>query len=109
MVTQYPYALEEYQVADATLGTTGNWETTEGVWVEISKCRDESGLQGGGSRLLMMPDGKAITFSSLIQLPLTCPALLAGATIRVMDGSILRLEGKILRFVQDQLHSRAWV
>lgn len=109
MVTQYPYTLEEYQVADATLGTTGNWETPEGEWVEISKCRDESGLKGGGSSLLYMPDGKAITFSSLIQLPMTCPILKGGATIRVMDGDILRLEGKILRFVQDQLHSRAWV
>lgn len=109
MVTQYPYKLEEYQVADSVLGTTGEFSDVVGEWVEISSCRDESFVMGGGNRMITAADGQAITTSSLIQLPLTCPTLHEGALVRVMNGDVVRLEGKVLRFSRDQLHCRTWV
>jgi len=109
MVTQYPYKLEEYQVGDSVLGTTGEFSDVVGEWVEISSCRDESFVMGGGNKMITASDGQAITTSSLIQLPLTCPNLHDGALVRVMDGEVVRLEGKVLRFLRDQLHCRTWV
>jgi len=109
MVTQYPYKLEEFQVGDSVLGTTGEFSEEVGAWVEVSKCRDESFVSGGGNRIISAIDGQAVTSSSLIQLPLTCPTLKVGAVVRVMHGEEVRLEGKIIRFLRDQLHCRAWV
>lgn len=96
-------------MADSVLGTTGIFSDVEGEWVEVSACRDESFVMGGGNRMITSTDGQAITTSSLIQLPLTCPTLKEGALVRVMDGETVRIEGRVLRFSRDQLHCRTWV
>lgn len=106
MVTQYPYTLEEYQVADAVLGTTGDWSQPDATWVAVSVCRDEG---NGGGRLVKLTDGTAIVYSALIQLPKTCPDIPTGARVRVLHETETRLEGTVLRFQKDQLHSRLWV
>lgn len=109
MVVQYPYQLEECQVPDSVLGTTGEFSDVEAEWVAISKCRDESSVGGGGNRLIQSAGGEAVTSSSLIQLPLTCPILKVGTLVRVLDGEVIRLEGKVLKFSKDQMHCRTWV
>lgn len=106
MVTQYPHTLEEYQASDAVLGTTGDWSTPDATWVEISKCREE--VNGAGS-LVKLTDGTTMVYSSLIQLPKTSPVVKAGAVVRVLCNGQIRIEGKVLHFVQDQLHARLWL
>ena len=56
MVTQYPYTLEEYQVADAVLGTTGDWSQPDATWVTVSVCRMKG---NGGGRLVKLTDGNS--------------------------------------------------
>lgn len=106
MVVQYPYVLEEYQVANATKDGSGDWSKPSAAWVEISKCRDEG---NGGGNEVRLTDGTTIVYSSLIQLPRTCPAIKAGAMVRVLSNEVVRVEGKVLRYVADQLHSRLWL
>lgn len=106
MVKQYPYQLQALSVIDNGQDENGNSLPPSESWVDVCSCRDEANT---GGRQVSAADGTLFTFSALIQLPKGTEALSAGSHIRVLDGTGIRLSGKVLYSRKDQMHSRAWV
>lgn len=106
MVKQYPYTLKVFEEQEAQFNQeTAQWESNIGIWKEWSLCRDET---AGGTKI-MLQDGEQYQYSSIIYLPFGVPHIEKGTKIQVWNGDFLRLESNVIRFSNDQLHSRIWV
>lgn len=104
---QYPYALQVQTLAgESTRDGNGNWVAASPAWETVSSCRDEANSSG---RQVVLTDGSAYQYDSLIQLPLSCPDLQAGQTVQVLEGSTVRVTGEVKQFRREQLHCRCWL
>ena len=106
MIRQYPYQLWVETMPEAAKGSEGDYQAPTKTLVQLSACRDEANSAG---RVISLKDGIAYQFDSLIQLPRSCPDVAVGSQIKVFDGDLLRLEGRVRAFRKDQLHCRLWV
>ncbi|GAB3973829.1 hypothetical protein GCM10028806_28510 [Spirosoma terrae] len=106
MIKQYPYQLWVLAVAESDVDNQGNFLESESQFVLTASCRDEANT---GGQTVQLADSSTIKYDTLIQLPKSCPVIEAGASIKVLDGSTLRVEGIVKRFSRDQLHCRLWV
>lgn len=70
------------------------------------KCRAEINSQ---AKQIILADGTAYQYSSLIYCPLETPDLQPGTNILVTDGTLTRIEGKVMGFSRGQLNCRIWV
>lgn len=102
---QYPYTLQVLFQGPDTQDAAGNIVPGASNWVNLTRCRDEDGR----GKKVTLNDGNVHEYSLLIQMPKGVDALKPGTLIKVLDGSNVRAEGKIIYSRKDQLHSRAWV
>lgn len=105
MVIQYPYQLFILQTSDSLRDSEGNFLNGNPTWLPVSKCRDEANTKGQ----VILSDGSAFVFESLIYLPKHCQDISAGTEIQVRNGLTVRIQGKVKRFQKDQLHARLWL
>ena len=70
------------------------------------KCRAEINSK---AQQIILEDGTAYTYSSLIYCPLTVPDLTTGTKILVLDETITRIEGTVKGFSRGQFNCRIWV
>jgi hypothetical protein len=104
MVKQYPYLLQVFVQADATMDNNGNWIPGTQSWVDVCECRDES---GSGKRITLT-DGSVYEYNALIQCPVI-DQIKPGTMIRVIDGNVIRVEKAVVYSRKDQMHTRIWV
>lgn len=69
-------------------------------------CRAELNTQ---AKKIVLPDGTAYEYSSLIFCALSTPDIEPGCNVLVMDGTVTRIEGIVKMFSRGQLNCRIWV
>lgn len=107
MVKQYPYTLKIYQEQEAQFDQNkAEWVRGSAEWVEWGKCRDE--INGSGAKITT-EDNQYYTFTAVVYCPKNTPTIGKGVKIQVWHGDELRLQGEIVRFGKDQLHTRIWL
>lgn len=108
MVKQYPYQLCVRPVgANATPNADGDFTgSASPVFVMVSACRDE---MNGKGQSITLEDQTTKVYDFLIQLPLSCPDIQSGSSVKVMSGSMVRVFGTAKRFVRGQLHCQLFV
>jgi hypothetical protein len=110
MIKQYPHYLFAISGGDAVQNSTGGWDTNEDPKTDfISMCREETNGRGNE---LQVGGGLFYRYSSLVQLPRTCPIVDEGTTVFVSDledGTKVRIKGQVLKFDKGQLHCRLWI
>lgn len=84
----------------------GDFQTLSPSWINVGKCRNESGRQQKFSK----EDGSYLRANHLIQCPAGTLPLKAGERIKVLekDGT-LRLEGEVIYATKDRFHTRIWL
>lgn len=105
MVKQYPYKLQVLELIGGGQNEDGDYAPATQEWVNISKCRDESG-QG---KTVTLSDVTIATYSFLIQCPKGLPALVTGKDIQVIEEGRVRAFGKVLYSRKGQLHTQIWL
>jgi hypothetical protein len=105
MVSQYPYTLQVLLPGPDTQDAAGNIIPGTANWVNLTRCRDEDGR----GKKVTLSDGNEHQFTFLIQMPKGVEALKAGTNVKVMEGSTVRAEGKVLYSRKGQMHTQTWV
>lgn len=107
MVRQYPYTLKVFQETEAVFNqNTGDWIPGSADWVDFGNCRDE--INGAGARVTTQ-DGENYVYSAVVYVPTSTQKINNGVLIQVWDGEEMRMEGNVVRFGKEQMHSRIWV
>lgn len=106
-MTQYPYDLYVLKVIGGGVDPDTGFPTkpTE-EWIFHSKCRDEIVTQ---QSIVRLESGEVANYSSKVLMPLGTPIIAANTQIEVRNENLVQTKGKVLRFVQRQLHCRLWV
>lgn len=122
---QYPQYLYALVVEDAKQTSNGSWEGAEPTYKLVAACREET--NGKGSTI-NTADGKALIFSSLVQLPKGSPRIDEGVEVVIArtqqnaedlakpdyiadakrSGDIVAT-GVNQKFDLGRLHSRMWI
>nr|WP_315026078.1 hypothetical protein [uncultured Chryseobacterium sp.] len=103
----YPYDLFVLKVVGGGVDPVTGFPTEPSEeWIFHSKCRDEIVTQ---QNIVRLESGDVANYSSKVLMPLGTPIIDANTLIEVRNGNILQTKGKVLRFVQRQLHCRLWV
>ena len=109
-VKQYPHYLYVVIGGEATQNDDGDWVSAgEPENRFISVCREETNGRGNE---LQVGGGLFYKYSSLVYLPKDCANVEAGTMVFVSeidDGAGVRIKGKVLKFVKEQLHCMLWV
>lgn len=106
-IKQYPYLLKVLHEEEAVFDQdTAQWIEGQKEWKEFGKCRDE--INGSGANITLQ-DGQKYIFSAVIYSPKNIPEIKKGSKVQVWDGNSLRLEGDVVRFSKEQLHTRIWL
>jgi hypothetical protein len=104
MVAQYPYSLYRKQIVSSK-DENGNIQSTSTMSL-ISACRNET----KSASTIYTEDSKEYTSRSVVYLPLGQTQILKeGDEIQVKDGSIVRIEGQILKVHYGQLNVKIWL
>lgn len=107
MVKQYPYTLKVLQESESFFNQEkAEWEKGNSHWADWGGCRDE--INGSGGKI-KTEDSENYTFSAVVYAPRTINEINKGARIQVWNGEELRLEGVVVRFGKEQLHTRIWL
>lgn len=112
MVVQYPHFLFVKNMGgNSVQNPDGSWSNPDAEsWMFHTVCREET--NGKGSTI-QGADGKAIVYSSTIQMPRTASRITEGTTVLVSESKepegVLRIAGKVLKFDNGQMHARAWI
>lgn len=110
---------------EATQQPNGSWAPGASGWTLKGACREET--NGKGS-VITTADGKALTFASLIQLPVGTTRVPEGTKVIVTsqevqtsdleneayrrtakESGLIVAEGVCLKFDFGRLHSRLWI
>lgn len=123
---QYPHYLYRLAIGDGTEAEATEVVTAPAEWVFVGMCREET--NGKGSQTTTT-DGKALLFSSLIQLPTGTQRVDEGTEVMITEAALtdeelqsveenldtwratgrLRIKGTSAKFDNGRLHCRLWV
>ena len=123
---QYPHFLYKRTAALAYTDSNGSWVEGTAAWVFVGKCRNESNGKGNS---VTLADGRALLFSSLVQMPVGTPRINEGTEIAVTNTQLtaeelasfedsvegwkasgkLQEKGQVAKFDTGRLHCRAWI
>lgn len=109
MVKQYPHYLFVLEAGEGQQDAQGNYTEVSVSRQFVGRCREEGAGKGA---FVLSGGGQHLTYSSLVQLPKGTPPIEAGTRILVAhdsEGQSTRVEGVVVKFRQDQLHSRLWL
>lgn len=94
----------------ASQDADGNWLPQTVFWSFYSICREQTNGKGA---VINSQDGKAITFSSVVHLPLKATRLQEGIDILICDVQSeygpIRIQKQLLKYDRGQLHNRIWL
>lgn len=104
-VIQYPHIGKAYLPGDSVkVGTV--W-TESGSSLDLeTRCRVEP---RGESQYITGIDGKHITFSSIVYMPIPAKEIKVGTLFEVWDGEILKVREDVKQFSKGQLNARVWL
>ena len=122
---QYPQRLYTKTIQEATQLPNGSWQPETEVWALTAYCREET--NGKGTQI-NTADGRALAFTSLVQLPKGTPKIDEGKQIIIaieeldaeqlndtdyinaakQTGTIVAT-GTVLKCDVGRLHTRAWI
>lgn len=108
-IVQYPHFLFVAEAPEATRDNDGNFVESEASKTFISMCREET--SGRGTEY-QVAGGEYQVAQALIQCPTSCPVVNKGAYVYIANDEScndIRIEGVVLNFVQNQLHTRLWL
>lgn len=119
---QFLYALKN---SEAVQDATGSWDTTGGSWELKAACREETNGKGSA---IQTADGRALVFSSLIQLPAGTARIDEGTEVmvtreevdpkelfdqdfiaRAKASGLVITTGTCAKFDAGRLHCRMWI
>lgn len=122
---QYPQLLYVKSIQEATQLPNGSWSDETELWTLTAACREET---NGRGTMINTVDGRALAFSSLIQLPKGTQKIDEGTLIAVSNKSIdqdqmsdpdyiaeakkegvIIAAGQILKCDAGRLHTRIWI
>lgn len=81
-MVRYPYTLEVWDEADATLNPDGSFTEGHAEWVEHCKCNAHS---NGRAQEAVGANGKVIVYSFEVVVPSNASRLTDGAKVRIID------------------------
>lgn len=125
MVTMQLYYqhLYKFVASESVQDETGAWEKTQGSWVYVGKCREETNGKGSS---VATADGKVLVFSSLVQMPVGTARINEGTRILIVrnlptsditetfisngktSGEVV-IDGCCMKFDMGRLHCRMWI
>nr|DAF18213.1 MAG TPA: hypothetical protein [Caudoviricetes sp.]DAL00410.1 MAG TPA: hypothetical protein [Caudoviricetes sp.]DAR74253.1 MAG TPA: hypothetical protein [Caudoviricetes sp.]DAW83706.1 MAG TPA: hypothetical protein [Caudoviricetes sp.] len=104
-VKQYPYRLKALIHSEGYFDeSTAEWTEGTSEWVDFGVCRDE-----GSTSKKQTEDGEFYIQTSVIYAPKSIKNIDKGTKVQVWNGEELRLEGNVVNFTKDQLHTRIWL
>lgn len=122
---QYPHLLYVKSIQEATRLPNGSWSDETELWALTAACREET---NGRGTMINAVDGRALAFSSLIQLPKGTQRIDEGTLITIskevlsqsqFDDSdyineakkkgVIIAAGQILKCDAGRLHTRIWI
>lgn len=125
MLKQYPHFLYKHEAPTATINANGSWtEDQSGAWTFAGACREETNGKGTS---ITTADGRALVFSSLIQMPVGAERISEGTEVAIFDTELpaeavqnfdayfetyrphLRIKGINHKFDSGRLHCRMWI
>lgn len=106
-MNRYPHSLYVSQNSDnATLDANGNWVSDTAEWEHVGECREEP---NGSGRSIILEDGKAFQYSSMIYLPELPASITNGSAIKVTgENDAIRFTGIVSRCSSDRKNARIW-
>ncbi len=122
---QYPQRLYSKTIQEAIQLPNGSWQPETEVWELVASCREET---NGKGTMINTADGRALAFTSLIQLPKGTSKIDEGKEIIIateeldteklndteyvnaakQTGKIVAT-GIVLKCDVGRLHTRAWI
>lgn len=106
MILQYINTGKAIIPGESVKGDGGNWtETGSEVFLE-TKCRVEPAKN---NQYITGADGKQITFSSIVYMPIPEVILKPGMLFEVWEGERLIVKEPIKQFSKGQLNARVWL
>lgn len=109
MVTQYPDTISFAIPAEATL-SSGEWTPGGAGSTVQAQGRYES---ASGSAMVTVADGKRVSYSGIVYLPITAPIIPEGTDVTIVEKrpgiADKTFKQTVLRFHRGQLNTRIWV
>ena len=106
MVIQYPNTGKAYKAGESVKDSQNNWTTTDPVLQLETRCRVEPAR---ANAYLNGADGKQITFTSIVYMPIPPADLGVGTLFEVWDGERLIVKEPIKQYSRGQLNARVWL
>jgi len=104
---RYPHTLNLLITSDSVQDENGNWVPSDTSWQVVGECREEP---NSSSRTIILADGKAFQYSSMIYLPAGTYDLGTESKVSITDeNGNVRLTGNIARISFDRKNARIWV
>lgn len=106
-MVRYPHTLNLLETLESVQDENGNWVGSDTNWQVVGECREEP---NSSSRTIILADGKAFQYSSMIYMPVGTYDFGTESKINVTDeNGNVRLTGSIARISFDRKNVRIWV
>lgn len=107
---QYPHFLFVKTSTESAQDENGAWMKPTSEWIMHSVCREQPNSKNSH---INVEDGRSITFTSVIHLPIGASRISSGTPVMVKESNDIssesRTERQCLKFDKGQLHCRLWV
>jgi hypothetical protein len=105
-VIQYPHTGKAYKGTESVKGSDGNW-TQGSLNSELETiCRVEPAK---ANQYINGADGKRITFTSIVYMPIPELVIIPGMLFEVWEGERLIVKEPVKQFSKGQLNARVWL
>lgn len=106
MVKQYPYTGIATHAAESVKNDSGNWVGGSDSVILETPCRVEPAK---ANQYLEGTDGKRITLTSVVYMPIPSLDLKPGTLFEVRDGETVIVKETIKQYSRGQLNARVWL
>jgi len=106
MVIRYPHELHQLVQVESTQDENGLFVAVTGAWQPVTHCRGE--MDGKGQEVAGI-DGVKVKYSANVFLPIACPNILPGTTVKVLFGDVARIQGEVIQFERNQTYCKIWL
>lgn len=98
--TKYTDTLQVEQQPTQQMNAVGDLVSSPATWLFVSMCREEPSAAGA----------TAITWSSEIFMPPTCPKIENKTLVRVLNAAgEVQVTGRVLRFKKYKHYAKLWI
>lgn len=105
--TKYTDTLQVERQPAQQLNAVGDLVGSPATWLSVSLCREEPSAAGGE---VSGVGATAITWSSEIFMPPTCPKIENKTLVRVLNAAgEVQVTGRVLRFKRYKHYAKLWI